>query len=97
MSKRQYHSLKMSWYCMECGDEQEPYFIERTPKWDDHEGDMEWGLCPAHGDSNRLRQRVKLHKEHIKYVPKSWVIRWKAEGEFDWSELGDEECVEVTA
>ena len=72
---------KLSWYCLHCGEEQEPYLIERLPKWDDHEEIMEWGLCPAHGDSNKIRDRVRLHNKHIKYVPKSWVIRWKADGE----------------
>lgn len=72
---------RFSWYCLECGDEQEPYYLERLPKWDkDNEEIMEWGLCPTHGDSNNLRHRVKItNKEHRDYVPMSHVIRWKAE------------------
>ena len=84
--------VKLSWYCLHCGDEQEPYFIEALPKWDDCEENMEWGECPAHGDSNKLRQRIELPKKHQRYVPKRWVIRWKADGE--WI---DEEGVEVKA
>ena len=71
---------ELSWYCVDCSDEQEPYFVEKLPKWDDCEEIMEWGSCPAHGDSNNLQARVKMtNKKHWKYVPMSRVIRWEAD------------------
>lgn len=95
MSRKDYGLTNwFHYYCLHCGDEQEPYYRELLPKWDrDHGEIMEWGECPAHGDSHNLRHRVKItNKKHRDYIPMGHVIRWKADGE--WV---DEEGVEVTA
>ncbi len=89
----------MNFYCYMCSPEAEPFYYEplvagECTYWDNP---TELDTCPAHGDSKKLRLRVTLPKKHPLYVPKGRVLRWKADGEFDWSELGDEEGVEVTA
>ena len=81
----------LNYYCLHCGDEQEPFYQNLLKPYERGHGEItEWGECPAHGDNFDLRRRVKLPKEHRDYIPMSHVIRWKAHGE--WV---DEEGVEV--